>query len=236
EESNQRPDIYFEQKGKRYVIEFQCTPIATEYLKRREQYQNNDIFDIWILGKDKYHKTNRVIQKHGHYYLNSKTGLLEGDSFFYGNSNGIEVMNILNIGIEEGVFKPRKSIYLDIDTAISNKDEVISLVKRNILKEFEPILKIIEADELGCENYISTDLKNKRGKKRIFEIRENKIFVFRKYCYNPSQSEKSKYRSKFGKRLNSYYKKELMYFKEIDFNNYCDSASYHIIEEIKNLI
>lgn len=53
-ETKQRPDIYFEQNGKRYVIEYQCSPIASEYIKRRELYNLNNINDIWILGTEKY--------------------------------------------------------------------------------------------------------------------------------------------------------------------------------------
>lgn len=53
-ETKQRPDIYFEYNNQRYVIEFQCTPIATEFLRRRELYKLNKINDIWILGLDKY--------------------------------------------------------------------------------------------------------------------------------------------------------------------------------------
>lgn len=53
-ETKQRPDIYFEYRGKRFVIEFQCTPIASEFLIRRELYRLAGINDIWILGTSKY--------------------------------------------------------------------------------------------------------------------------------------------------------------------------------------
>lgn len=53
-ETKQRPDIYFEYNNKRYVIEFQCTPIASEYLIRKELYKLAGINDIWILGTEKY--------------------------------------------------------------------------------------------------------------------------------------------------------------------------------------
>ncbi len=53
-ETKQRPDIYFEYDNNRYVIEFQCTPIASEYLVRKELYKLAGIIDIWILGIDKY--------------------------------------------------------------------------------------------------------------------------------------------------------------------------------------
>lgn len=53
-ETKQRPDIYFEKNGKKFIIEFQCTPISTEYKQRRELYKLNNITDIWICGLDKY--------------------------------------------------------------------------------------------------------------------------------------------------------------------------------------
>lgn len=53
-ETKQRPDIIFEHKGKKYVIEYQCSPIASEYVERHELYKASGIIDIWILGTEKY--------------------------------------------------------------------------------------------------------------------------------------------------------------------------------------
>lgn len=66
-ETKQRPDLYFEQNGTRHVIEFQCTPISTEYLKRRELYRLAGIKDIWILGLEKYQidGKNKTIEEKG---------------------------------------------------------------------------------------------------------------------------------------------------------------------------
>jgi hypothetical protein len=61
-ETKQRPDLYFEMNGKRFVIEFQCTPIASEFLKRHELYDLGGISDIWILGHDNYKNTSRKIE------------------------------------------------------------------------------------------------------------------------------------------------------------------------------
>lgn len=52
--TKQRPDIYFEYKSERYCIEYQCSPISTEYNKRHELYELEGINDIWILGTEKY--------------------------------------------------------------------------------------------------------------------------------------------------------------------------------------
>jgi hypothetical protein len=53
-ETKQRPDIYFKYNNEKYVIEYQCTPIATEYIERHRLYQASGIKDIWILGTEKY--------------------------------------------------------------------------------------------------------------------------------------------------------------------------------------
>jgi len=49
----------FKYKGRQCVIEYQCTPIASEYVKRHDLYKAAGIIDIWILGKYNY-CTNRV--------------------------------------------------------------------------------------------------------------------------------------------------------------------------------
>jgi competence CoiA-like predicted nuclease len=53
-ETHQRPDIMFKYKGEQFVIEYQCTPIASEYVKRHDLYKAAGISDIWILGTSKY--------------------------------------------------------------------------------------------------------------------------------------------------------------------------------------
>lgn len=53
-ETRQRPDIYFKFNGEEYVIEYQCSPIATKYNERHDLYRLNNIKDIWILGVNKY--------------------------------------------------------------------------------------------------------------------------------------------------------------------------------------
>ena len=72
-ETRQKPDVYFEQNGERYVIEYQCTPIATEFLKRRELYKLVGIKDIWVLGTEKYTGT-KAIESHIKTKFNAFTG------------------------------------------------------------------------------------------------------------------------------------------------------------------
>lgn len=57
-ETKQRPDIMFKMDGNQYVLEYQCSPIASEYLERHELYKAAGIVDIWVCGTEKY-KSNR---------------------------------------------------------------------------------------------------------------------------------------------------------------------------------
>lgn len=82
--TRQRPDIYFEMNNKMFVIEFQCTPIASEYLYRKDLYKLANINDIWILGTLKYdvyersngnvyHKPRfKFIEQHEKLYLDTE--------------------------------------------------------------------------------------------------------------------------------------------------------------------
>lgn len=74
--TKQRPDIMFEYFGKQYVIEYQCTPIASEYVERHELYLAANITDIWIAGYEKYHKENsrhKYIEDYIQGYYNPST-------------------------------------------------------------------------------------------------------------------------------------------------------------------
>ena len=57
-DTHQRPDIMFRQNGHLYVLEYQCTPIATEFFERHDLYRAAGIKDIWICGYEKYLQPN----------------------------------------------------------------------------------------------------------------------------------------------------------------------------------
>lgn len=59
--TRQRPDLMFQYNGTQYVIEFQCSPICSEFYERHELYQAGGIIDIWITGTSRYnfHSVNR---------------------------------------------------------------------------------------------------------------------------------------------------------------------------------
>lgn len=58
-ETRQRPDISFQKKGgngeiEQWVIEYQCSPISSEYIERHLLYKAAGIRDIWICGVSNY--------------------------------------------------------------------------------------------------------------------------------------------------------------------------------------
>ena len=73
--TKQRPDIMFTYNKKKYVIEYQCTPISSEYIKRHELYELAGINDIWICGTEKYldpKKRLNTLEKSARLYYDSK--------------------------------------------------------------------------------------------------------------------------------------------------------------------
>lgn len=84
-QTQQRADILFYFKNELYVIEYQCSPIATEYYERHRLYQSIGINDIWICGTEKYFSTiekpRRVksIGKESKIYFNPFTQIFSFD-------------------------------------------------------------------------------------------------------------------------------------------------------------
>ena len=65
QETRQRPDIYFEQDGHKYAIEYQCSPLGIyEYEDRHRLYECAGIKDIWIFGTEKYSE-KKLIEIYG---------------------------------------------------------------------------------------------------------------------------------------------------------------------------
>lgn len=74
-ETKQRPDIMFEYNGNTCVLEYQCSPIASEYIERHNLYSSAGINDIWICGTDKYLGVNKrlnVLEKVSGIYYDAK--------------------------------------------------------------------------------------------------------------------------------------------------------------------
>lgn len=78
-ETKQRPDIMFNYDNKKYVIEYQCSPIASEYYDRHDLYKASGIVDIWICGTEKYLGSNKklnTLEENARIYYDAKNKLL----------------------------------------------------------------------------------------------------------------------------------------------------------------
>lgn len=117
-ETKQRPDIMFKYNGEQYVIEYQCSPIASEYIERHELYKAGGIKDIWILGTDKYIEKDeignkfreKVIESHTNYYYDSEFKLLMAKDLSITNVNVSKIIsnNSLLIPFSWNVYKDKQ--------------------------------------------------------------------------------------------------------------------------------
>ena len=152
-ETKQRPDLYFEWNGYRYVIEFQCTPIATEYLKRRELYKLANIKDIWILGLEKYliYGEDRKIEECGtQLKLDVTSKKVYTDGTLINNSLQYGVINFRkyrNFSLKDLTFKGK--------IVLSNK-KLKPYIKRDNEK-YENMKKALEKQEI--QNEINKDIR-----------------------------------------------------------------------------
>lgn len=151
-ETKQRPDMYFEQDGVRYVIEFQCTPIATEYLKRRELYRLAGIKDIWVLGLEKYSidGINKIIEEDGNQL---KLDVSEGQIY----TNGALIQKSLEYGLIE--FREYRSFSLK---DLTFKNDIVLCEKKlkpytkRDNEKYENTIKI--QDQQKIQNRINKDI------------------------------------------------------------------------------
>lgn len=187
-ETKQRPDLYFEINNKRYVIEFQCTPIASEYLERRELYKLAGINDLWILGTKKYnieifsdfiaHSDRfKEIEKYNNLYLDIDTGkiiickniimnclkykVLQLDNYYIYSINDVN-FNEYDLQIVPSVSALSKLMEEDNKKYLEVKDELERKEKERINLEIkrEEELALKQKLELECKELIQYLNKN----------------------------------------------------------------------------
>lgn len=125
--TKQRPDIMFKYNGIQHVIEYQCTPISTEYHERHELYKASGIKDIWILGTLKYiqlyhkgHGSKRIseIENYTEYYYDAINELI-----LFRDSKIPSRLNKKKYNLMEDDFSSYKSNYSNVlDIKSSNLD------------------------------------------------------------------------------------------------------------------
>lgn len=94
--------MYFEINEKRFVIEFQCSPIATEYIERHRLYELAGVNDIWILGTEKYIEKSEIgnkfkektIEKYVNYYFDVEYKIFIMNNINHFNINEFKITSV----------------------------------------------------------------------------------------------------------------------------------------------
>lgn len=184
-ETKQRPDIMFKWNEKQYVIEYQCTPIASEYIERHELYKSAGIIDIWVLGTKEYcnninqestqNKRGRVIEDYTSFYYDSlnsvfmfKTNLTN----YKFNFENIHIDKIKNYAdIIQSVNNNKTFIFSDrlylLCTGFNNINFIGDIKCTNehrsvLIHEYDNFLNIINNKFLKTFNYICKKYKNRK--------------------------------------------------------------------------
>lgn len=212
-ETKQRPDIYFEQNGKRYVIEFQCSPIATEYMERHRLYQLANVNDLWILGIEKYniifnedgvisHKYRyKVLEEYANIYL-----LVNESSFIIEN-------NIVKQHLPYHAVWLTKYLKMDVDNFTYD-------FERNTLKLTNQSLDyFIEQDKVANEIKVQEAIKDKQEYDSINELIIELNNQYKKF-------KDGKYFFEVGQGYYGYYKYRI-HFNEISTNSHFGSNTIY---------
>lgn len=201
-ETHQRPDIMFKYNGEKYVIEYQCTPIASQYLERHELYSAAGIHDIWILGTEKYldksehasKNTHKTIEDYCSLYFDAILGVIvsndllnidcvgyriEPSSCYYQKEsrNSIQSKRVTFDGCYDKYF-----IRIDSVCFSNGKIAITRLTEIEIKQYSDPIVRAEERKveiSRACNDYINTIFKYFEDKYDIDFYRMDRDFGFK---------------------------------------------------------
>jgi len=223
-ETRQRPDIYFTKDKQEYVIEFQCSPIATKFNERRDLYRLQGIKDIWILGVDKYElgkwKSLKNIKAKEIKIKSMKTKAIEreiinsDDKLIYLSSDTLyKVVNVEKIGYET-----KFNMYYDINDSIYDYtyDKIFceKLLFENYDVKYNCLCEQASDFSKNLNNYSDNDIYTYNSN---FEINENdiKFEILRKGCnYNYKTILDENYYT-LNDKIDLIYKEEIKFIDEI---------------------
>lgn len=139
-ETKQRPDIMFEYNGMKCVIEYQCSPIASEYIKRHELYQAANIRDIWICGTSKYLGENKRLKE------------LEKAACLYYDTKNKYIYKLENISEKE--YERIVKMYSTTWHIINNRYRVSRYYKKQYFNRTFHVMRNVYDYTDGYKNYI----------------------------------------------------------------------------------
>jgi len=198
-ETDQCTDVGFKYGGKQYVIEYQCSPIATEYFERHELYESVGIKDIWICGTDKYFQKEmrgKTIEKHcaAHYDVGRELFVYENKEWEYGRFEhdckkyGFDCKNYNEL-VESNTNKYKTAMCAKLSDGRFYPDNEDALLQPKYLKEQSDIHR---KNNIAFKNTIE-DLKHKLLDTGLFK----KVSFDRKYLISPHIKKNFYYNDNF---------------------------------------
>ena len=239
-ETKQRPDIMFEYGGSKWVIEYQCSPIATEYITRHKLYQAGGVNDIWICGTENYKidSARKVLEYLiGIYYDVNKDEL-------HVNQNSLSFVSIHKM-ISVSYKNPKIFTYKLSDLKFENNfyssipcyDDLYLADENNwaIFNEYKLLNTNYEDLNIGIiQNYYNNKFfSNKETKNIYLNIYRNDSAVL--YCSNQEYYIRIDKDKSILYAEKSWYKTAIYQFAsdDISFNEYISGMDYIISECVK---
>lgn len=226
-ETKQRPDIMYKYNNQQYVIEYQCSPIATEYYERHELYKLVGIKDIWICGFDKYFGDNKrynTLEKDfnsvGYFNANNNKFIFNTRSDI--NISFLNSMNDFKVGYSELISKCSR------DRFVVSNIENIKIINNNFTLKGLP-------DATEAKNKIHQRRKrdeiSARNMEYFYKNKVEKVFNYIKtnnndinYFFNEYHVENGKLRLTISTNSN----------KEFKYNGISDTYKENIFINVNN--
>lgn len=227
-ETKQRPDIMFEYNNKKYVIEYQCSTIATEYIERHELFQTAGIHDIWICGTEKYLKPNmreKYLEANsiGFYDSEDKIFISILNSSYYCKMKNINYKyshsNNSYYGLKLDTFRFNGDIYniLYGDVNIANEKCLSRRANKHINTEYSGKYLELQKEKLWNNLYNNLGvLSNENWKFYIFKFK-SKYATYTSICAEPRILYEMSYYERKHIGIKYYSKIGLTYMKDEEF-------------------
>lgn len=249
-ETRQRPDIMFEYERQKYVIEYQCSPISTEYLERHDLYEADGIKDIWICGTEKYMQDGmriKEIEKYAYGYYSVKTGLFYFQNTHLGYSKSlrhlfyeIDLEDVM--GLQEPVDERRNC--KDSPYHCCYLDKVNFKNGKVMIKDFDDVDELTESIKIKRnkrrEERDRNELRGERKISKLVSFMNTKLskMAIQDICYLYSE----KYDSDRGAWCADFYIKNILTKYGYNTHNsgckytvYSDNSTYSSANQIINI-
>ena len=236
----------FKYKGNQCVLEYQCSPISSEYYERHELYQAAGINDVWICGTQKYFGENKrlnTLEKEcGIYYNVEFKNVIILDNYlnnvpeflklFYSKEYYFNCLDeVANEKESRYFFNKGKKFYFYFMNEIEFQDKII--FNNKLKNDYETIYNQLKSDMLNNIENMINNIKHEYEDLDIFfeERSPNEYNINFKNIKNEIKVIK-KYSIKIDVLRKIYY---IENYRFNDFDTFKEEVLTHIKYYLKDL-